>query len=135
MATVTSSFRRVSDHFEPDLVDDPAEQRKLRGHLEQIDYTVSQVNKEVISRKIQHVTSADFENLALASARARSDWVEASVALATAKRSLTPDEVKALSHLRTAYDELAEAYEATRRMVERGYLAFHKTQDRSTRHP
>ena len=129
MATVTSSFRRVSDHFEPDLVDDPAEQRKLRGYLEQIDCTVSQANKAVISRKLNHVTTDDFQNLALASAKARTDWVEASVGLAAAKRSLTPDEVKALAHLRTAYDELAEAYEATRRMVERGYLAFHKTLD------
>jgi len=128
MATVTKSYRQMSDHFEPDLVDDPAEQRKLRGYLEQIDYTVSLANKAVIGKFIHHVTTSDFQNLALTAAKARSDWVKAAVAMAKEHKALTEDQVAQLSHLRAAYDEISEVYEATRRMVERGYLNYHRTQ-------
>lgn len=37
---LTSSTRRSRDHFEPQD-SDPQEQRRLRGTLEQIDYTPS----------------------------------------------------------------------------------------------
>jgi len=127
MATVTNSYRRSSEHFEPDLVDDPAEQRKLRGHLEQIDYTVSLANKAVIGKFIHHVTTDDFQNLALTAAKARSDWVDAAVTMAKEHKALSVEQVRKLNHLRSAYDEISEVYEATRRMVERGYLDFHKT--------
>ena len=36
----------------------------------------------------------------------------------------SPDQVGKLANLRTAYAELSEAYDAMRRMVERGYLAY-----------
>ena len=39
---------------------------------------------------------------------------------------MSAEEVSRLQLLRTAYEELSEAYEAMRRMVERGYLQFHK---------
>ena len=124
--SVTSSFRRTSDHFEPDLVQDPAEQRKLRGHLEQIDYTVSAANQAVIQKDIHHVTLEDFRNLALTAAKARTAWVTTAIELAKAHKTLDPDQLARLSHLRGVYDELSEAYEAMRRMVERGYLSYHK---------
>tara|TARA_R110000868_G_scaffold331140_2_gene592133 strand:- start:14931 stop:15332 length:402 start_codon:yes stop_codon:yes gene_type:complete len=124
--SVTSSHRRVSDHFEPDLVQDPAEQRKLRGHLEQIDYTVSAANQAVIQKEIHHVSIDDFRNLALSAAKARTAWVTAAVELAKSHAVLDPAQLARLSHLRCVYDELSEAYEAMRRMVERGYLTYHK---------
>jgi len=37
-STVTNTLRARSDRFEPEVELDPAEQRKLRGHLDQIDY-------------------------------------------------------------------------------------------------
>ena len=37
---------------------------------------------------------------------------------------LSPEQAAKLTGLRTAYEELAEAYEGMRRMVERGYLSF-----------
>tara|TARA_R110002072_G_scaffold107730_3_gene234112 strand:- start:421 stop:822 length:402 start_codon:yes stop_codon:yes gene_type:complete len=124
--SVTSSFRRTSDHFEPDLVQDPAEQRRLRGHLEQIDYTVSAANQAVIQKDIHHVTLEDFRNLALTAAKARTAWVTTAIELAKAHKALDPEQLARLSHLRRVYDELSEAYEAMRRMVERGYLSYHK---------
>ena len=34
------------------------------------------------------------------------------------------DQIDKLAHLRSAYEELAEAYDALRRMVERGYVIY-----------
>lgn len=59
MATRTSSFHRHAiDHFEPqDTSDDPHAQRRMRGHLEQIDYTAFASNKEVIGAVLGHADS------------------------------------------------------------------------------
>lgn len=125
--TVTSNYRRISDRFEPDLVQDPQEQRKLRGHLEQIDYTVFAANQAVIKKTIHHVSLDDFQNLALSASQARSAWVDAARMVTQSRSPLTEQEVERLAHLRSAYEELSEAYEAMRRMVERGYLRYHRT--------
>ena len=122
----TSSYRRVSDHFEPDLVEDPAEQKKRRGHLEQIDYTIFAANQAVIAKTIHHVGIEDFQNLALSASKARSAWVDAAMSAARSRPPMSAEEVGRPPLLRTAYEELSEAYEAMRRMVERGYLQFHK---------
>lgn len=125
--TVTGSTRRISDRFEPDLVQDPMEQRKLRGHLEQIDYTVAAANQAVAAKTLHHVSTADFQNLALTAAKARIAWVDAARAMAELKSTPSVAQVAELAHLRQAYEELSEVYEAMRRMVERGYLAYHKS--------
>ena len=39
-------------------------------------------------------------------------------------QGLSAEQVEKLSVLRGAYEELTEAYEAMRRMVERGYLSY-----------
>jgi hypothetical protein len=123
---MTSSYRRVSDRFEPDLVQDPHEQRKLRGQLEQIDYTIFAANQAVMKKTIHHVSLEDFQNLALSASRARSAWVDAAMSVTRMRGPLDAEEVDRLTNLRSAYEELSEAYEAMRRMVERGYLQFHK---------
>ncbi len=51
MATRTSSYRVSLDHFEPQETTDPQAQRRLRGQLEQIDYTAFAANKEALSRR------------------------------------------------------------------------------------
>ena len=122
--TVTSNYRRVSDRFEPDLVQSPADQRKLRGQLEQIDYTVFAANQAVAQKTIHHVSIEDFQNLALSASQARSAWVDAAMMVTRSRSPLSEEEVDRLGHLRCAYEELSEAYEAMRRMVERGYLQF-----------
>ena len=49
MSTIqTSTYRRQRDHFEPQDTD-PQEQRRLRGLLEQIDYSAFVANREVIA--------------------------------------------------------------------------------------
>lgn len=121
---VTHSRRVVQDHFEPEALLDPQEQRKLRGHLEQIDYAAFAANREVIAKTLGATDIAKFERLAICAAHARAEWVAAALAMTEKPHTLAPEEVLRLNTLRAAYDELTEAYEAMRRMVERGYLSF-----------
>ena len=120
---MTSSTRRYSDHFEPQDTD-PQEQRRLRGQLEQIDYAAYVANRELIGHALSQVDVAAFQKLAVLTAQARARWGAEAVRLAESGAPATPDQVARLTAARTAYEELAEAYEALRRMVERGYLTL-----------
>ena len=64
------------------------------------------------------------QRLAVAAAQARARWVAASIALMEKPETPAPQDVANLTTLRCAYEELTEAYEALRRMVERGYLTY-----------
>lgn len=123
MATMTSSTRRVGDHFEPSDVD-PQVQRRLRGYLEQIDYTAFASNRAVLAATVAHADAERFQRLAVAAATARARWVAEAAAMTEAGTTLSEAQVARLAHLRSAYDELSAVYEATRRMVERGYIAY-----------
>ncbi|MCG9916515.1 MAG: hypothetical protein MH112_09185 [Phenylobacterium sp.] len=119
----SSSYRRVvSDHFEPQDESDPAAHRRLRGLLEQIDYTAFASNREVVAQMIGPVDVAKFQRLALAAAHARAAWVGEGLALAGGSHLMTPEQTSRLAQLRATFEELAEVYEAMRRMIERGYL-------------
>ena len=122
MSTVlTQSYRRQRDHFEPQDLD-PQEQRRLRGLLEQIDYAAYVANRELIGHALAQVDVGAFQKLAVLTAKARARWGAEAVRLAESGAPATPDQVARLTAARTAYDELSEAYDALRRMVERGYL-------------
>ena len=124
MSTVlTQSYRRQRDHFEPQDMD-PQEQRRLRGLLEQIDYAAYVANRELIGHALAQVDVGAFQKLAVLTAQARARWGAEAVRLAESGAPATPDQVARLTAARTAYDELAEAYDALRRMVERGYLSL-----------
>lgn len=127
MAIVTSSTRRNSDHFEPSDVD-PQVQRRLRGYLEQIDYTAFASNKAVLGATVAHADAGRFQRLAVAAATARAKWVAEAAAMTEAGTSLSEAQVARLAHLRAAFDELSAVYEATRRMVERGYIPYRPAQ-------
>jgi hypothetical protein len=122
--TMTSSVRKTHDHFEPEANLDPQEQRALRAHLEQIDYAAFAANREVLAKVIGHADLTRFQRLAVAAAQARARWVSASIALTEKAESPAPHDVAQLATLRAAYEELTKAYEALRRMVERGYLPY-----------
>lgn len=119
--TMTSTVRKVREHFEPEANLDPQEQRALRAHLEQIDYAAFAANREVLAKTIGHADLARFQRMAVAAANARARWVAAAINL-SAKPDANPQDVAQLATLRCAYEELTEAYDAMRRMVERGYL-------------
>jgi hypothetical protein len=124
MSTVqTNSYRRQRDHFEPQD-SDPQEQRRLRGQLEQIDYAAFISNREVVGQMLGGADTASFQKLAVLTATARAKWVAEALRLAHSGSPVTPDQTARLTAHRTAYEELAEAYEGLRRMIERGYLTM-----------
>lgn len=123
--TVTHQARvRGEHHFEPEAALDPLEQRKLRGHLEQIDYAAFAANRQIIAQAMGRVSQETFERLATAAARARVQWTMEAAAMAAPSGQINPEQAERLAALRNAYEELTEAYEALRRMVERGYVSY-----------
>ncbi len=125
--TRTSTVRSALDHFEPEINDDPQAQRRLRGHLEQIDYAGFAANREAIGLTLGKVTAKRFQHLAVAAAHARAAWAAQALTFADQGRPLEPGETARLALMRETYVELTEAYEALRRMVERGYLTYEST--------
>ena len=124
MSTIlTSSTRRSRDHFEPQD-NDPQEQRRLRGLLEQIDYTAFISNREVIAAVLPSIDAPTFQRLAVTTATARAKWVSEALRLSESGSPVTPDQTARLTAQRNAFEELTEAYEGLRRMVERGYLTL-----------
>lgn len=122
-STVTSSTRRFSDHFEPQDID-PQEQRRLRGYLEQIDYAAFVSNREIMGQALGRLDAGRFQKLAVVTAQARARWAAMALAIGQSGRPPEPAEVERLAGLRAAFDELSAAYEALRRMVERGYVVY-----------
>jgi hypothetical protein len=120
---MTSSTRRTRDHFEPQD-SDPTEVRRLRGLLEQIDYTAFISNREVIAASLSIIDASTFQRLAVTVATARTKWVSEALRLSESGSPVTPDQTARLTAHRNAYDELSEAYEGLRRMVERGYITL-----------
>jgi hypothetical protein len=126
MSTTISpqSRRRGQDHLEPEAAMDPHEQRKLRGHLEQIDLAAFTANREVLGRALPQADLAMFQRMAVAAANARGQWIAAAVKQGDPHKPLSSEQTLRLAELRNAYEELADAYEGLRRLVERGYLAY-----------
>ena len=122
--TMTSTVRKVRDHFEPEANLDPQAQRALRAHLEQIDYAAFAANQEVLAKAVGYADLNRFQRLAIAAAQARARWVAASITLTEKAEAPAPQDIANLATLRSAYEELTEAYDALRRMVERSYLPF-----------
>ena len=120
---VTQNVRKIRDHFEPEANLDPQAQRAMRANLEQIDIAAYVANREIVARTLGQTDITAFERMAVATAQARASWVAAAVDVSTKAKPAAQD-VAELAHLRAAYEELTEAYEAMRRLVERGYVAF-----------
>lgn len=121
----TNSVRRMSmDHFEPDVSDDPQAQKRLRGQLEQIDYTAFACNREIIAATVGSVDNHSLQRLAVCVAVARATWAKEALAMSEIGHQLAAHQIDKLAQLRTAFEELAESYEAIRRMIERGYVTY-----------
>lgn len=122
--TMTSTVRKVSEHFEPEAALDPQQQRALRGHLEQIDYATFAANREIVAKELGHADPEQFQRLAVAASHARARWLGASIALSSKGEALSAQDLQQLELFRKTYTELTEAYDGLRRLVERGYLPY-----------
>jgi hypothetical protein len=118
-----TAYRGALDHFEPEDTD-PLEQRRLRGHLEQIDYAAFAANQAVLRQAPGSLDLEAFKRLAIAAAQARALWVTTAMELADAGGAASRQQIEVLADRRAAFEEMREAYEALRRMIERGYLAY-----------
>jgi hypothetical protein len=119
-----STTKLRGDHFVPEASNDPAVQRRLRGQLEQIDYTAFDCNREIIGHVVGVSDINTFKRLAISTATARAQWLAEAVAISAAGPVPSPERIKRLSELHHAYEELCAAYEGMRRLVERGYLHY-----------
>lgn len=119
--TMTSTVRKVSEHFEPEAALSPQEHRALRGHLEQIDYAAFAANREVMATEVGYADLERIQRLAVAAAHARGRWVAFAIAVSQ-KPGQTQEDITKLTALRRAFEELTESYDALRRLVERGYI-------------
>lgn len=125
MSSMVSGFRRpVSDHFEPQDSMSLQDQKRLRGQLEQIDFTAYASNKEVLAQVLGKADAQQFQHMALAVARARAEWIAEALRAAGPGRAPSNDQVARMRQLRIAFEELSEAYDGLRRLVERGYLQY-----------
>ncbi|MBK6704282.1 MAG: hypothetical protein IPG56_11365 [Caulobacteraceae bacterium] len=123
-STVTNTLRARSDRFEPEVEPDPAEQRKLRGHLDQIDYVAYAANRAVVGQALASVELRAFERVAIATAHARANWITTVVKMTETGAALSAEQITQVAALRIAFDEMTEAYDAMRRLVERGYMHY-----------
>jgi len=114
----------ASDHFQPEAQLDPNEQRRMKACLEQIDRATFEANRQILAREVGRVDLEHFKRLAANASAARAEWVAVALELSSRLHIPTPEETARLAHLRAAYQELSEAYDAIRRMVERGYLCY-----------
>jgi hypothetical protein len=120
--TRTNSSRQL-DHFQPEDSDDPQVQKRRRAHLEQIDYAAYAANKEVLAHMLGTADAAHFQRLAVSAAHARGQWLGEALRLSHSP-AISPAEGAKLAALRALYDELTEAYEGLRRLVERGHIHY-----------
>lgn len=116
--------RQTVDHFEPDELSDPKAQRQLRGQLEEIDYSAYAANRKVLAAALGELDVRRFQRLGLAAAQARAGWIATALAATEDGQAPHHDEIEKLARLRRTFEELTEAYDAMRRMVERGYLVY-----------
>jgi hypothetical protein len=78
----------------------------------------------VIPAALGGADAEKFQRLAVAAALARAQWVKEALAMAENPTGFETRQVMRLAELRTRYEELSSAYEALRRMVERGYISY-----------
>ncbi len=125
MSIVATRMRQqLPDHFEPEANLDPQQQRQMRAHLEQIDYTAFAANREIIAKATGLLDLSKFQRLAVAAAQARAALVGAAIAASQTGAALTPEQTTQLASLRQAFEELSGAYEGLRRLVARGYAPY-----------
>jgi hypothetical protein len=114
-----------SDHFVPEADLDPRVQMKLKAALEHIDYTAFAANREVIGKGVGALDHEKFQRVAVAAAEARVRYVHKALAITTGGHQPSAAEINDLAGLRLAFEELFAAFEAMRRIVERGYVPIH----------
>ena len=97
-----------------------------RQFLEQLELSVAVANREVIHQQIPNMNKETFQQLAVMVAKARANYLEAAIKLATSPGSCDGPCLEDLKHKRELYDEGRAAFDALERAIERGYVDIGK---------
>lgn len=122
MAKVVGVFNEEKvDHLLDQGMLDKATRRKLASFLEQIEVAVFTANREIIHRAIPGLDRDSFVRFAVAVAEARASYAKLGLEL-TRKGQIPPKaDLDRLREARETYEELLHAFEATHRLIKRGY--------------
>lgn len=115
-----TTSHKVDQFLSKDMLDKQA-RRQLTQFMEQVELTVFQANKEVLRREIPNLDRDSFIRFAVQVAEARARYVKHGLEITKAGHRASAAELDQLKGLRLAYDELLAAFEATQRLIERGY--------------
>jgi hypothetical protein len=117
--------------FEEDKVDrlvdqallDKTSRRRLARFLEQIEVAIFAANREIIHRAIPGLDRDSFVRFAVVVAEARAAYVKLGLELSKKGHAPPAEELARLREARETYEELLHAFEATHRIIKRGYSA------------
>jgi hypothetical protein len=111
--------------FIPPELMDPHAQMKLKAVLEQIDYAAFASNREILGKAFHDIDQKTIQRFAISAANARTRYIKHALDVVDGGRVPTDEQIEELRHLRETYEELVAAFDATRRLVERGYTHLH----------
>ena len=108
------------DHLVSKDMLDRDSQRKLQKFLEEIEMAIFSANREVLKKSVPELTREAFMAFAVRVAEARARYLKIALELA-GKNNPSAEDIAHLKAAREANDELVQAFEATKRVIERGY--------------
>ena len=99
---------------------DPAFAQKRRRFVDGLEWAIAETNREIIGRAVGSLDREAFLRLALRVAELRASYIEHGLTVAQGH----PDRaaIELLAERRLAYEEMRHVFEATQRVVERGYV-------------
>ncbi|QDO98692.1 hypothetical protein FNB15_16020 [Ferrovibrio terrae] len=108
------------DHLVTREMLDRESQRKLQKFLEETEMAIFNANREVMKKAVPELTRESFVAFAVRVAEARARYLKIALEL-SANANPSSDDINRLKAAREANDELLHAFEATKRVIERGY--------------
>ena len=97
--------------------------RKLQKFLEEVEMAIFSANREVIHKAVPELNRDSFMAFAVRVAEARARYIKIALEL-SAKSNPSTEDIARLKAARESNDELVHAFEATKRIIERGYTTM-----------
>ncbi len=125
MAKVVASYseEKVDQLLDQGMLD-KATRRKLAAFLEQVEVAIFTANREVIHRAIPDLDRDSFVRFAVSVAEARASYAKLALALTHNGQVPSKADLDRLKAARETYEELTHAFEATHRLIKRGYSSI-----------
>ncbi|WP_341899253.1 hypothetical protein [Ferrovibrio terrae] len=111
------------DHLVSKEMLDRESTRKLQKFLEEVEMGIFSANREVMKKAVPELTRDSFMAFAVRVAEARARYLKIALELAAIANPSAAD-IGRLKAAREANDELVQAFEATKRVIERGYTVL-----------